>query len=138
MDVLMNLIINWYTNHPYMATAVTTLFVSSVVGAMPSPQSNSGFYRFFFDFIHTFTGGLFRVLASRNAIANGGGVKSNTVFGQLITPPNLPTNVDTSHAPVIEVPVPLPDTVPVILKPTTASEALKEQPIQEWKPKGAK
>lgn len=56
-----------YNNHPYMATTVTILFVSTAVGAMPSPTFTSGpFYRWLFDFLHAFTGGLFRVIATHS------------------------------------------------------------------------
>lgn len=58
-----------FVNYPHMATIISTLFISSAVGAMPSPQSPIGFYRWFFDFIHTFTGGIFRVLATRQSQA---------------------------------------------------------------------
>lgn len=60
---------NLYIVYPHMSTTITILFVSTAVGAMPSPQSPIGFYRWFFDFIHAFTGGLFRVLATRQSQA---------------------------------------------------------------------
>lgn len=72
----MNWLLDIYTQHPYIATTITTIFVSSAVGAMPSPQTNTGFYRWFFDFIHTFTGGIFRVLASRSAVDQNVQVKT--------------------------------------------------------------
>lgn len=54
-------------NNPIVTTVVLMLFVSSAVGAMPSPTftSTSG-YRWLFDFLHIFTGGLFRIIATRN------------------------------------------------------------------------
>jgi hypothetical protein len=68
---MINWLVSLYQNNPILATTITYLFVSSAVGALPSPTSNTGFYRFFFDFIHTFTGGIARVVASRNALTNG-------------------------------------------------------------------
>lgn len=62
-----NWIVSLFTNHAVIATAVSALFVSSAVGAMPSPTFTSGpFYRWLFDFLHAFTGGIFRVIATRN------------------------------------------------------------------------
>lgn len=74
--VVITWLISFYTEHPYMATTVTMLFVSSAVGALPSPQTNTGFYRWFFDFVHAFTGGIFRVLASRSAVDQNVQVKT--------------------------------------------------------------
>jgi hypothetical protein len=92
--------IQWFTNlyiaHPYMATTITVLFISSTVGAMPSPQSATGFYRWFFDFIHTFTGGIFRVLATRQAQAQvlGGNIPVAPVdtTGSILAQPKYDTN----------------------------------------------
>jgi hypothetical protein len=74
-----------FVAHPYMSSTVTTLFVSSAVGAMPSPLTNTGFYRWFFDFIHTFTGGVFRVLASRSAVDQNLQVKTTTTETKTLT-----------------------------------------------------
>lgn len=66
MDFI-NWVLNLYQQHPFIAGSVSMLFVSSAVGALPSPTfTSSGFYVWFFGFIHTFTGGLFRVIATRN------------------------------------------------------------------------
>lgn len=63
----MNQLIELYTNHPYWSTLITGLLVSTAVGALPSPTyTSSPFYRWFFDFTHAFTGGLFRIIATRN------------------------------------------------------------------------
>jgi hypothetical protein len=63
----LNTIVQLYQNNPIITTAISYLFVSSAVGAMPSPTfTSSVFYRWLFDFLHTFTGGLFRVIATHN------------------------------------------------------------------------
>jgi hypothetical protein len=85
--VKLNFIVQLYQDNPVIATAVSYLFVSSAVGAMPSPTYTTGmFYRWLFDFLHTFTGGLFRVIATRNA-----GFQS-TSGAQPYRPENAPSN----------------------------------------------
>lgn len=67
----MSPIIQFFQDHQIITTTVVTVFVSSAVGTLPSPQSTTGFYRWFFDFTHAFTGGIFRVIGNRNALNNG-------------------------------------------------------------------
>lgn len=52
--------------HQVIVTFIATALVNCAVTAMPSPQSDRGFYRWLFDFSHLFLLNITRIIATRN------------------------------------------------------------------------
>lgn len=60
--------------HPFALLGIYFVFASAI-GAMPTPQSHTGFYRWSFDFLHVLASGAARVVATRypGMLGNGNG-----------------------------------------------------------------
>lgn len=51
--------------HPAIWAVGTFWVLSAAIGAMPTPDSNKGFYRWLFDFAHVLSANVARVIATR-------------------------------------------------------------------------
>lgn len=51
--------------HPAIWTVGAFWVFSAAIGAMPTPDSNKGFYRWLFDFSHVLSANVARVIATR-------------------------------------------------------------------------
>lgn len=65
MDQVMGIVVGFISGHPYATLGIIAglWLLSNVASALPSPsQSSSGFYKFFFAFMHGVTGAIPRIL----------------------------------------------------------------------------